>query len=43
MKNFYISYKFSTAITLFIGGDNIFNVHPDFGVEKGNIGSAYDG
>ncbi len=39
----YLSYKFSKALTLFVGGDNILNVHPDFGVESGNIGSAYDG
>ncbi len=27
----YASYRFSKKLTLFIGADNLFNVHPDFG------------
>ncbi|HTS44169.1 MAG TPA: TonB-dependent receptor [Puia sp.] len=28
----YVSYKFSKHISLFLGADNVFNVHPDYGV-----------
>ena len=28
----YGSYKFSRKVSLFIGADNIFNLHPDLGV-----------
>jgi len=28
----YASYKFSKSIALFLGADNLFNVHPDLGV-----------
>jgi iron complex outermembrane receptor protein len=27
-----VSYKFSKKVTLFIGADNVFNIHPDLGV-----------
>jgi iron complex outermembrane recepter protein len=29
-----VSYKFSKKVTLFIGADNVFNVHPDLGVNQ---------
>ena len=29
-----VSYKFSNKITLFIGADNLFNIHPDLGVNQ---------
>ena len=42
----YASYKFSKNISLFIGADNLFNVHPDLGIVPGarynpdpNVGS----
>jgi iron complex outermembrane receptor protein len=28
----YVSYKFSKHVTLYLGADNVFNVHPDYGV-----------
>jgi len=42
----YASYKFSKNVSLFIGADNLFNVHPDLGIVPGarfnpdpNVGS----
>ncbi len=29
-----VSYKFSKKVTLFIGADNVFNLHPDLGVNQ---------
>ncbi|MEO5983973.1 MAG: TonB-dependent receptor [Ferruginibacter sp.] len=31
----YASYKFSKRVSLFIGADNLFNVHPDLGIVPG--------
>jgi iron complex outermembrane receptor protein len=38
----YASYKFSKKISLFIGADNLFNVHPDLGVNPLAKGWAGD-
>ncbi len=38
----YASYKFSKKVSLFIGADNIFNVHPDLGVSPLAKGYAQD-
>ena len=38
----YGSYKFSRNVSLFIGADNIFNVHPDLGVSPLAKGYAQD-
>jgi iron complex outermembrane receptor protein len=38
----YASYKFSKKISLFIGADNVFNVHPDLGVSPLAKGYAQD-
>ncbi|HEX4850524.1 MAG TPA: TonB-dependent receptor, partial [Puia sp.] len=38
----YASYKFSKNVTLFVGADNIFNVHPDLGVNPLARGWAFD-
>ena len=38
----YASYKFSKKISLFIGADNLFNVHPDLGVSPLAKGYAQD-
>jgi len=38
----YGSYKFSRKVSLFIGADNIFNVHPDLGVSPLAKGYAQD-
>ena len=38
----YGSYKFSRKVSLFIGADNIFNVHPDLGVNPLAKGWAQD-
>jgi iron complex outermembrane receptor protein len=38
----YASYKFGKRLTLFFGADNVFNVHPNFGVVHGAKLSAYD-
>lgn len=39
----YFSYRFSSHVSWFLGADNIFNVHPDFGYVPGAKQSAYDG
>ncbi len=39
----YASYRLSKAMSLFIGVDNVFNVHPDLGYVPGAKLSAYDG
>jgi len=42
----YASYKFSKTVTFFIGADNLFNVHPDLGVNpraKGWFGDNESG
>ena len=38
----FVSYKFSKSISLFLGADNIFNVHPELGVNPGARGWAGD-
>ena len=38
----YASYKFSKKISLFIGADNVFNIHPDLGVSPQAKGYAQD-
>ncbi|MCW3117345.1 MAG: TonB-dependent receptor, partial [Chitinophagaceae bacterium] len=38
----YASYKFSKKISLFIGADNLFNIHPDLGVNPLAKGYAQD-
>ncbi|MBS1565426.1 MAG: TonB-dependent receptor [Bacteroidetes bacterium] len=38
----YASYKFSKKVSLFIGADNLFNVHPDFGVNPQARYSPFD-
>lgn len=38
----YASYKFSKKVSLFIGADNVFNVHPDLGVSPQAKGYAQD-
>jgi iron complex outermembrane receptor protein len=38
----YLGYKFSKAMTITFGSDNIFNVHPDLGVAPGATGWAYN-
>ena len=38
----YVSYKFSKKISLFIGADNVFNIHPDLGVSPQAKGYAQD-
>lgn len=38
----FISYKFSKKISLFIGADNIFNVHPDFAAVPGARRESFD-
>lgn len=38
----YASYKFSKKISLYIGADNVFNVHPDLGVSPLAKGYAQD-
>ncbi len=38
----YVSYKISKMISVFAGADNVFNVHPDFGVNPLAKGAAFD-
>lgn len=38
----YVSYKFCKAVTLFIGADNLFNVHPDFAAVKNARYESFD-
>lgn len=38
----YASYKFSKKISLFVGADNLFNIHPDLGVNPQAKGYAED-
>jgi iron complex outermembrane recepter protein len=38
----YASYKFSKTISLFIGADNLFNVHPDFAAVPGARRQSFD-
>ena len=38
----YASFKFSKKVSLFIGADNVFNVHPDLGVNPRAKGYAQD-
>ncbi len=43
VSDVYISYKLFKGGTLFIGSDNLFNVHPNYGIVPGARLSAYDG
>ncbi|CAN5605585.1 TonB-dependent receptor [soil metagenome] len=38
----FLSYKFSKKISLFIGADNLFNVHPDFAAVPGARRESFD-
>jgi len=42
VPDLYFSYKLSKNFTIYAGADNIFNVHPDFGVVKGAKDWAYN-
>lgn len=42
VSDLYFSYKLSKSFTVFTGADNIFNVHPDFGIAPGAKGWAYN-
>ena len=42
VTDLYLSYKFSKKISLFVGADNLFNVHPDLGVNPLAKGWAED-
>ena len=39
----YASYKLCKSTTLFVGADNLFNIHPDLGYVPGAKLSAFDG
>lgn len=43
VTDIYASYKVCKTTTLFVGADNLFNVHPDLGIVQGAKQSAYDG
>lgn len=43
VTDIYASYKLCKSTTLYIGADNLFNVHPDLGYVPGAKLSAYDG
>ena len=43
VSDVYFSFKLSKAATIFLGSDNIFNVHPNYGIVPGARQSAYDG
>ncbi|SFW63176.1 TonB-dependent receptor [Chitinophaga sancti] len=43
VTDLYVSHKFSRHINLFVGVDNVFNVHPDLGYVQGAKLSAFDG
>ena len=38
----FVSYKFAKSVTGYIGADNIFNVHPDYGYVKAAAGWDYN-
>jgi iron complex outermembrane receptor protein len=38
----YVGYHFSKQLSLFVGSDNVFNVHPDLGVAPGAKGWAFN-
>lgn len=42
VADLYASYRFSRAVTLYAGVDNLFNVHPSFGVAPGAKYWAYN-
>lgn len=42
VTDIFLSYKFSKKISLFVGADNLFNVHPDLGVNQLAKGWAGD-
>lgn len=42
VTDIYASYKISKRMTIFLGADNVFNIHPDYGYVKGAKLSAYD-
>ena len=43
VTDIYASYKLAKSTTLYIGADNLFNVHPDLGYVPGAKSAAYDG
>ena len=43
VTDLYASYKLCKSTTLYIGADNLFNVHPDLGYVPGAKSAAYDG
>lgn len=43
VTDIFAAYHFSKNASLFIGADNLFNVHPDLGIVPGANGSAFDG
>jgi len=43
VTDLYADYSFSKKITLYLGADNLFNVHPSFGYVPGARLSAFDG
>lgn len=42
VTDLYLSYKFSRKVSVFVGADNLFNVHPDLGVNPQAKGWAED-
>jgi iron complex outermembrane receptor protein len=42
VSDLYLSYMATSNITLYAGADNLFNVHPDFGVAPGAKDWAYN-
>ncbi len=42
VTDIYVSYKFSKKVSIFIGSDNVFNVHPNLGVNQLAKGWAGD-
>jgi iron complex outermembrane receptor protein len=42
VTDLYTSYKLSKNFTVFLGADNLFNIHPDFGVAPGAKDWAYN-
>jgi iron complex outermembrane receptor protein len=42
VSDLYGSFQLNKKFTLYLGADNLFNVHPDFGVAKGAKDWAYN-
>jgi iron complex outermembrane recepter protein len=43
VSDIFFSYRFSKKFSLFMGVDNVFNVHPDLGIVPGANAEAFDG